>query len=402
VTFNLDINLKGKMVMKEHSLDKQTLVVHDHHDERHHGAVTMPIYQNSLFTYKSYDEFVIAMGDVLNHHVYTRGNNPTVYELEKRLALLEGGEKARCFASGMAAISAAIMSVVKSGDHILCVNQAYGPTMEFIGTYLRKFQIEATFVDGSQINGIRSAVRENTSLIYLESPSTMRFELQDLPACAALAKEVGAATIIDNTWATSCFQNPLSMGIDLVVHSLTKYVSGHSDGVGGVVIGSNEQMEPLGLQEYMLLGGIMSPSTASSMMRGLRTLPLRMERVSQSGLRVAEWLENHPLVSKVNHPGLVSHPQHELALNQMQGYGSLFSFETRVPLTSMRTWAEGLTYFRIGVSWGGYESLITVNPLSAKDEPESITLVRVYVGLEDANELIEDLKHAFEALLIEA
>jgi cystathionine beta-lyase/cystathionine gamma-synthase len=389
------------MAMVERSLDKQTLVVHDRHDERHHGAVTMPVYQNSLFTFNTYDEFVTAMDDVLNHHVYTRGNNPTVYELEKRLALLEGGEKARCFASGMAAISAAIMSVVKAGDHIICVDQAYGPAMEFISSYLCKFQIESTFVDGSQIEEVRAAVRENTSLIYLESPTSMRFELQDLHACAELAKEVGAATIIDNTWATSYYQNPLAIGIDLVVHSLTKYVSGHSDGVGGVVIGSAERMKPLGLQEFMLLGGIMSPATASLMMRGLRTLPLRMERVSQSGLRVAQWLETHPLVTKVNHPGLASHPQHELALRQMSGFGSLFSFETNVPLKSMRNWAERLTYFRIGVSWGGYESLVTVNPLESKEEQDPISLVRIYVGLEDANELIDDLNYAFEALMME-
>ncbi|GGG16540.1 trans-sulfuration enzyme family protein [Paenibacillus abyssi] len=380
--------------MSDRSLNKQTLVVHDVHNEQYHGAVTMPIYQNSLFTFHSYDAFTTAMNDPLNHHLYSRGNNPTVNDLERRLALLEGGEQARCFASGMAAISAAVLSVIKSGDHIICIDQAYGPTKELIGSYLRKFDIEATFVDGSSMDNIQQAVRDNTSLIFLESPTTLHFQLQNLSACAELAKSIGAATIIDNTWATPCYQNPLSLGIDLVIHSLTKYVSGHSDGMGGVVIGSSERMKHLGMHEFLLHGGIMSPMTAASMIKGLRTLPLRMEKFQENGLIVAGWLEKHPLVAKVNHPGLSSHPQHHLALKQMSGSSSLFSFETNIPLLQMRCWAERLTFFRIGLSWGGYESLITVHPC----QRESSSVVRIYVGLEDPYELIDDLAQAFECI----
>lgn len=379
-------------------LDVQTAVAHDPHDERHEGAVTKPIYQNSLFTFRSYDDFLSAMQNETDRSVYSRGTNPTVRELERRLARIERGEEARCFASGMAAISSAILSVVRSGDHIVCVNEAYGPAKEFMGSYLKKYRIDTTFVEGSSLEQIESAIRDNTTLLYLESPTSMLFQVQDLRAAAQLARSKGIATIIDNTWATPCYQNPLEFGFDLVVHSLTKYVSGHSDALGGAVIGSRERMKALVKNEYMLLGGIMTPATASLMMRGLRTLPLRMEKLHGQGLEVARWLEAHALVSRVNHPGLPSHPQHELAMRQMKGCGSLFSFETELPLDVMRRWAERLKYFRIGVSWGGYESLVTVNPKSSYRPGAQETLVRLYVGLENHGELIADLEQAFDRI----
>jgi cystathionine beta-lyase/cystathionine gamma-synthase len=379
-------------------LDVQTAVAHDPHDERHEGAVTKPIYQNSLFTFRSYDDFLSAMQNETDRSVYSRGTNPTVRELERRLARIERGEEARCFASGMAAISSAILSVVRSGDHIVCVNEAYGPAKEFMGSYLKKYGIDTTFVEGSSLEQIESAIRDNTTLLYLESPTSMLFQVQDLRAAAQLARSKGIATIIDNTWATPCYQNPLEFGFDLVVHSLTKYVSGHSDALGGAVIGSRERMKALVKNEYMLLGGIMTPATASLMMRGLRTLPLRMEKLHGQGLEVARWLEAHALVSRVNHPGLPSHPQHELAMRQMKGCGSLFSFETELPLDVMRRWAEQLKYFRIGVSWGGYESLVTVNPKSSYRPGAQETLVRLYVGLENHGELIADLEQAFDRI----
>ncbi len=369
---------------------KRTIVAHDKHDERHFGAVNVPVYQNSLFTFPDMDHFTTAMSDLRNHHVYTRGNNPTVNELEKKLARLEGGEAAKCFASGMAAITAAIMSVIRSGDHIICVDQAYGPAREFMGQYLRKFSITTSFVDGTSVDNIRAAVQPNTRLIYLESPSSMYFQLQDIGACAKLAKDIGAFTIIDNSWATPYYQNPLLMGVDMVVHSMSKYISGHSDAVGGVVVGSDACMEKLILNEYMLFGGIMSAQIAALVMRGLRTLPVRMERHHQTGLQVAEYLQSLPFVVKVNHPGLPEHPQHELAIRQMNGFGSLFSFEADLPLETMKRWIKELRLFRIGVSWGGYESLVLIN----QDHPSKV-LVRMYAGLEDADDIIADISSAF-------
>ncbi|WP_419875253.1 trans-sulfuration enzyme family protein [Candidatus Pristimantibacillus sp. PTI5] len=378
--------------------EKFTKAAYDPLDARHHGAIHVPIYQNSLFAFPSYDQFDEAMKAQLSHHIYSRGNNPTVQYLEMKLADLEEAESAKCFASGMAAISSAIMSVVSQGDHVVCVNQAYGPTKEFLGSYMSRFGVETTFIDGSSNEEWRSAVRPNTKLFYLESPTTMYFELQDLKQCAELAHSIGAVTIIDNTWATPCFQNPTTMGIDLVVHSITKYIGGHSDCIGGVVLGSKELVERIANNEYMLLGGIMTPQSAALVAKGLRTLPLRMQRHEESGLYVAEHIAKLSFVTRVNHPGLASHPQHELGQRQMSGAGSLFSFLSNEPAERMKEWANRLKYFKIGVSWGGFESLVTVNrhmsDEKAGDEP--VAIVRLYVGIEDPRELVADIEQAWE------
>lgn len=362
-----------------------TFVAHDKHDERHQGAVTIPIYQNTLFSYASSDEPGHAFK-------YSRMGNPTVQELEKRLATLEHGEKARCFASGMAAISAAILSTVRAGDHVVCVDQVYFGTREFLDYFLTRYGVEVTYVDGTSMPAILAAIRSNTALLYLESPTSYYFRLQDLTACVQEAQARKIRTIIDNTWASPCYQNPLQMGVDLVVHSLTKYVSGHSDALGGAVIGSEELLEQLSRIDLQLLGGVMTPHIASLMLRGMRTLPLRMERLSFSTHTVAEYLASVPVIRRVNFPGLVSHPQHELALKQMSGCGSLLSVEIRGALAEAKAWVDQLRYFRIGLSFGGYESLaLVVGETSDSTETNPISLVRLNIGLEDPQDLIGDL-----------
>ncbi|WP_309120689.1 aminotransferase class I/II-fold pyridoxal phosphate-dependent enzyme [Paenibacillus sp.] len=379
----------------------QTLVAHDPVDTRHHGAVTMPLYQNSLFAFENHASFDCAMKDVLAAHVYSRGNNPTVMYLERRIAELEGGEQARCFASGMGAIAGTLHALLQTGDHIVCVDQAYGPTREFLADLSTRYRVEVTFVDGSELDAFRQAVRPNTKVIYLESPTSGLFELQDLEGVAAIAREAGALTVIDNSWATPVFQRPISMGIDLVVHSLTKYFSGHSDSLGGVVVGRRDLIETISNRSYMLLGSVMTAHTASLITRGVRTLPLRMERHQASGLRVAEHLLRKGDVVRVNHPGLPTHPQRGLAEKQLQGYGSLFSFVTRHPVDSLKAWADDLEYFRIGVSWGGYESLVTVGAAPARwnQGGESPSIARLYIGLEDPDVLIGDIERAWSRLV---
>jgi cystathionine beta-lyase len=367
-----------------------TTVAYDSVDARHHGSINIPVYQTSLFAFNNMDEFDHAMSEVLEHHVYSRGNNPTVLFLEQKLAELEEGELAKCFASGMAAITSAIMSVIRSGDHIICPDQAYGPTREFLGSYLLRFGIETTFIDGANMEHWKAAIRPNTKLLYLESPTSGMFELQDLPAVVELARSIGATTICDGSWATPCNQKPLNLGVDLVVHSITKYIAGHSDCLGGVVIGSKGLVNRLSQNEYMLFGGIMTPQTAALVTRGLRSLPLRMQRHQESGLKVAHYLEKQSFVTKVNHPGLPSHPQHELALRQMSGFSSLFSFESQEPIETLREWVNHLKYFKIGVSWGGFESLITVRGIEEGSEPNR-NLVRIYIGMECPDDLIQDL-----------
>ncbi|HLO12073.1 MAG TPA: aminotransferase class I/II-fold pyridoxal phosphate-dependent enzyme [Pseudoneobacillus sp.] len=379
--------------MTNQKFSNNTLLSHDPHDDQHHGAVTYPIYQNSLFTFSSVEEYEKAREKMLDSYLYTRGNNPTVKLLEDRIAALELGEQARCFASGMAAISSAILSTVQTGDHVICVDQVYGPTREFLSEYLLKFNISTTFVNGCNLDNIKSATQPNTKLIYLESPSSILFELQDIQACTNYAKSIGAITIIDNSWATPIFQKPLLMGVDLVVHSLTKYMSGHSDVVAGVVVGSKELLSNINKNEHLLLGGILSPQNASLILRGMRTLAIRMEQHQKSGLKIANFLEKQPFITKVNHPGLQSHPFHSLALKQMSGFGSLFSFETNLPYEIVKEMVNHLRLFRIGVSWGGYESLVTLHKKN-----DNTQVVRLYIGLEDPEEIKEDLQAAFQIL----
>ncbi|WP_235886171.1 trans-sulfuration enzyme family protein [Paenibacillus cymbidii] len=370
-----------------------TTVAHDEHDERHHGAVTFPIYQNTLFSFAGYHQ-------PANPYTYSRGTNPTVRELERKLAELEGGEDARCCASGMAAISAAILSRVQAGDHIVCVDQVYTGTRAFLEGWLPRFGVSTTFVNGASLPDLEAATLEHTVLLYLESPTSFFFELQDIAACAALAKRRGLTTILDNSWATPCFQRPLELGVDLVVHSLTKYVGGHSDALGGAVIGSRDNIRRILEKEGVLLGGVMTAHTASLMLRGLRTLPLRMERYRQTGRIVADYLSGLAFINRINYPGLPNHPQHKLAIQQMDGFGSLLSFEWDVPLEQAQAWADALRYYRNGCSWGGYESLVLViAPLSELGRSEPGILVRLYSGLEEPQALIDDMANAFAAIL---
>ncbi|MBM7567075.1 trans-sulfuration enzyme family protein [Paenibacillus sacheonensis] len=375
-----------------------TSAAHDAVDERHHGSINMPIYQTSLFAFETYDKFTAAGQNQQNLHVYSRGNNPTVRYLEDKLAELEQAEMAKCFASGMAAISAAILSTVRTGDHIVCMDQAYGPTRMLVTQYLQRFGIESTLVDGRSIDNIRSAIRPETKLLYLESPTSGMFQLQDLKACAELASSRGIVTIIDNSWATPVFQRPLELGIDLVVHSCTKYISGQSDSVAGVVLGSERLVSRIAEDEYMLFGGIMTAATAAQITRCLRTLPLRMERHERSALKVANHMLGQPYVAGVNHPALSSHPQHELGLRQMNGSSGLFSFESTESTEKMREWASRLKYFKIGVSWGGFESLVTVNPAGASCRAGARSLIRLHIGLESADDLIDDLDQTWAAV----
>ncbi|MBB6729515.1 trans-sulfuration enzyme family protein [Cohnella zeiphila] len=373
-----------------------SLVAHDGHDPRHHGAVHPPLYDSSLFTFASVAEMERADADP-DSFIYSRGNNPTVRELETRLAAMEGGERARCFATGMGAISAAVLSSVHAGDHIVCVDQAYGPARELIGSYARRFGITADFADGTDLGAIAEAAHPETKLLYLESPTSLLFELQDLRACVEWARERGIRTIVDNTWASPCYQNPLAFGIDLVVHSLTKYAGGHSDSMGGVVIGREAAIRKIDRSELKLLGAVMQPHAAASIARGLRTLPLRMERHEASALAIASHLEELPFVTCVRYPGLPSHPQHDLARSQMSGFGSLLSFEAGDDRERFVRFVDALRFFRIGFSWGGYESLVSLQTASFGKARRSVPVVRLHVGLEEPQDLIADLDQAFRA-----
>jgi cystathionine beta-lyase/cystathionine gamma-synthase len=391
-------------------LAPETLLSHHGEDRAaYHGAVVPPVFQNSLFTFESWQAIDEAFDHRTESFIYTRGQNPTVRVAEEKIARLAGGERARLFASGMAAISAAVLSCVGPGDHVVTLDNIYGPARTLLGRYLRqKMGLETTFVRGDDPAEVEAAITERTRLLYLESPSSVVFRLQDLGALARLAKERGIRTVVDNTWATPIFQKPLALGIDLEVHSCSKYLGGHSDIVAGVVIGGAEALESLTVQEYELLGAKMAPWEAWLLTRSLRTLPLRMARHQESTLRVAHFLEGHAAVRQVRYPGLESHPQRELVRRQMQGTSGLLSFELASDdLERIRAFVDALEVFRIGVSWGGHESLVYAPAISyLKEQPPEefaamgIALgdIRLSVGLEDAEDLVRDLERALEGV----
>ncbi|WJH33385.1 aminotransferase class I/II-fold pyridoxal phosphate-dependent enzyme [Paenibacillus sp. CC-CFT747] len=361
--------------------------------DRFHGAVVPPIFQNSLFTRKT-----------VNHgYTYTRVTNPTTEVAEKKLAALEEGEEAKCFASGMAAITSALFSVLEQGDHVLCPKSVYAPTRGFLETYLNRFGVEATFVESESVEAFEQAIRPNTKVIYLESPVSNVFSLQDLSELSRLAKAYGLTTIVDNTWATPMYQNPIRFGIDLVVHSASKYLGGHSDIIGGVIIGRKEAMTQIMHRERGMLGGIMDPHQAWLLLRGIRTLPLRMREHQANAMKVAQFLEKHPAVSRVYYPGLPSHPQYELGRRQMSGCSGLLSFVPKGRGEQIHAFMKGLKFFEEGPSWGGFESLINSPGLGISEEASRLTgipwgLLRISIGLENAETLIDDLDRGLYSL----
>ena len=380
----------------------ETLLSHDGKKAHSKGAVVPPIYQNSLFTMKDWDDVDKTFDDRVNNYIYTRGNNPSVRVVEEKLAKISRGESAKLFGSGMAAISASILSCIKKGDHIVTVKNIYGPANSLLQKYFKpKFGIEVTYITGTDINEFKEAIQPNTSLIYLESPSSVVLSLQDLEAVAKLAKTKGIKTIIDNTWASPVFQKPLSLGIDLEIHSCSKYIGGHSDVVAGVVIGGEKDINDLFTKEFELFGAKIAPFEAWLLLRSLRTLKIRMDQHQKSALTVARFLEKHPKIAKINYPGLESFPQYELGKKQMTGYSGLMSFQLKTDdLDKIKTFFNGLSLFQIGVSWGGHESLIYAPAISylkelSKEQFEGMGIslgdMRISIGLESAEDLIEDL-----------
>jgi cystathionine beta-lyase len=366
---------------------------------RFHGAVVPPVYQNSLFVFEDFEKLTEAMQDEQGSYLYWRGTNPTVEITEKKIAALEKGEKCKLFSSGMAAISSAILTFLKAGDHVLSISNIYGPTTKFF-TYMERFGITHTNIDSTNLEMIESSLTSETKVIYLESPTTMTFKLLDLKAVSNLAKRKGIKTIIDNTWATPIFQNPIDYGIDIVVHSVSKYLGGHSDLVGGALITSKVVMDQLFYHEYQLLGGAMPPYEAWLLMRGLRTLPIRMKAHQETSLKMASFLYNHPAVKKVNYPGLESSPDYLIGTQQLKGYSGLMSFELKNnSFEIVRKVINSLKQFKIGVSWGGFESLVIspnygYNAEQLKANGLDPGLIRISAGLENCDELINDLESA--------
>ena len=381
--------------------DFETICAHLGEDRtRYQGAVIPPIYQNSLFTYPNCEAWAGPFSLDGEPYNYTRVANPTTEIAEVKIAAMEGGARARCFGSGMAAISAAILSCVKAGDHVVLPQTVYGPTRQFFTTYLPRFGVDATFIDGCDPQEWDDARRPNTTLFFLESPSSYVMKQQDLHAVATIAQAHGITTACDNSWASPLYQSPLRLGIDLSIHSATKYLGGHSDIVAGVVVGNEPHMKRLVLDEGLLLGGILDPFAAWLLLRGLRTLPVRMAQHQQNARRLARALCAHSAVKTVFYPGLDSDVQAELTARQLRGTTGLMSIELRTPgREAAFRFVNGLHHFGIGCSWGGFESLAVPAAISAAhvDGGEGVRwLIRLHIGLESADALWEDLRTALE------
>ena len=392
------------------NFDLATLLCHD--DEayaKNQGAVVPPIFQNSLFTFPDWDAIDEAFSQPARAAIYTRGNNPTVGITEEKLARLAGAEKARLFASGMAAITSAILHCVSAGGHIITIRNIYGPAQNFMRQYLyTKFGITTTFVSGTDIQEFRDVIQSNTQLIYLESPASITFELQDLTEVAALARSQGIKTVIDNTLATPLGQQPLSLGIDLEVHSASKYLGGHSDLVCGVVMGGKEDIEAISLKEQAWLGAKMAPFEAWLLLRSLRSFPARMQIHAANAKEIASFLESHAGVKKVYNPGLDSFPQKELAMRQMRQFSGLMSVELATQdIQQVKTFVDSLKLFKLGVSWGGHESLVYAPLISYLREMGELAfrasgipagLIRLSIGLESVADLKHDLTQSLTDL----
>ncbi|MFQ5704965.1 MAG: trans-sulfuration enzyme family protein [Gemmatimonadales bacterium] len=367
----------------------------------YHSGVTPPIAQTALFTYPTFAELLGALASEHTHHVYTRGQNPTVELVEHKLQKLEHGEMCKCFASGMAAVSAIMLGLLEAGDHILFVNQIYGPTLE-LAQQLERFGIQHDTMLDLHPSEWEGAVRKETRLIWFESPGTMLFRTLNIAKLVEFAKSRNILTAMDNTWATPLLQKPLDSGVDLVMHACSKYIGGHSDAIAGAVVGSAELVEQIYYRAFMLNGGVLAPFDAWLLLRGLRTLPIRLREHGESGLAVARFLAEHEAVARVYHPALSGVDDGHR--DGLRGYTGLFSFElSGGTFDDVVRVIDALKVFRIGVSWGGTESL-AISPnrgdnaeyLSANDI--SPGLIRLSVGLEGANALIDDLGSALALL----
>lgn len=370
------------------------------HDEGNaFEAVVPPIVQTSLFTFPNYDEMVASYRGEKVRPIYTRGLNPTVRAFEDMLAKLEGGEDALGFASGMSAISSTVLSFVEPGDRIVAVRHVYPDAFRLFGTLLKRMRVEVTYVDGRDEEQVAKAL-PGAKLFYMESPTSWVMEAHDVGALAALAKRHGVVSVIDNSWASPIFQRPLMLGVDLVVHSASKYLGGHSDVVAGVVTGSKELIGRIRAEAYPYLGGKLSPFDAWLLVRGMRTLPIRMKAHEASALAIAQRLQDLDVVEKVCHPALAN--RLPAGLN---GTSGLFSFVFREGV-DIRHFTDHLKLFQLGVSWGGHESLIVPAEvvLQQKAQPNSAhsfgidaRSVRLHVGLEGTEALWNDLEAAIAA-----
>ena len=372
-----------------------------------YGSVNVPIYQTSTFSFRNAKHGADLFAGQEDGFIYSRIGNPTVRAFEKNIADLENGFDAIATSSGMGAITSVYMALLEQGAHMVGTSSVYGPSRSVIESHFSRFGVSSTFIDTSNLENIVSAIQPDTRLVYLETPANPTIQVSDIEAVSKIAHDNGCLLVVDNTFATPYLQRPLELGADVVVHSITKFINGHADVVGGIIVSKTEELHRRIRPLMVAMGCSMDPNQAFLALRGVKTLPLRVEKAQESALIIARWLEAHPQTENVQYIGLKSHPQYELARRQMSGSGAMISFELKGGLEAGRTVMDNVKLAVLAVSLGGVETLIQ-HPASMthagvnreKRLAAGITdgLVRLAVGIENVEDLIDDLKQALEKI----
>ena len=388
--------------------DFETRVVHaDEGYLNEEGALRTPIYQSSTFVFKDVDQGAARFAGEEDGYIYTRLGNPTQADLEKQMANLEGGDAAIATASGMAATSGALLQLLSAGDHMIASDTLYGCTHSLFEDMLPRWNIDVSFVDMTDLDNVRREMCDNTVVIFAETPANPTLALADIEKLSELTAERSTKLVIDNTFMTPYLQRPLELGADIVIHSATKYISGHGDTIAGLIVGPEETLAEMREQTIKDIGGIIAPLNAFLLLRGLKTLCVRMDRICKNARKVAEFLQSHPRVDEVYYPGFASHPQHELARRQMDDFGGMITFELEGGFQAGKDLMNAVKLSVLAVSLGDVDTLIQ-HPASMTHavvpEEERIkagitdSLVRISAGIESAEDIIADLEQALDRI----
>jgi len=382
-----------------------TKLIHAGKIDDQYKSATVPIYQTSTFSFDSADEGAACFAGESDGYIYTRIGNPTIHALESQLAILENGYGGIAVSSGMAAATTIYLALMSQGDHIVSTDAIYGPARGVMEKQFHRFGFQSTYINTTDVNKIRNAIRPNTKILYLETPANPTMDITDIEACAKIADEKGLILVVDNTFCSPYLQNPLDLGADIVFHSMTKFINGHADIVAGIIVTKEKSLYDKLRNMMINLGCNMDPHQAYMVIRGLKTLSIRIDKAQENAIQVAGFLENHPKVEWIKYPGLKSYPQYDLANRQMRGPGTMISFGLKGGFGAAKKLLDNVQVALLAVSLGGIETLIqhpasmTHSKVSAEDKREAgITddLIRLAVGIEDAVDIISDLSRALE------
>ena len=393
--------------MKKKKTGFNTKLIHSGELEDSMGSVTVPIFQTSTFSFKTAQHGADCFSGKDNGYIYTRIGNPTINALEETIAELENGFGGIATSSGMGAVNSIYLALLSQGAHLVSTASIYGPSRNVIEKHYCRFGVEATYVDTADPDNVKKSIKPNTKMILVETPSNPTMQLTDIRIISEIAHEHGIPLVVDNTFSSPYLQNPLDLGADVVFHSITKFINGHADVVGGVIVAKEEKLYKQIRDIMVNFGCNMDPHQAYLVHRGVKTLSIRIEKAQENAAKIAQWLEEHPLVEWVKYPGLKSHPQHELAKKQMRGFGTMISFELKGGLDAGKVLMDNVELATLAVSLGGVETLIQ-HPASMthsgvdreKKLKAGITdgLVRLSIGIEDVEDLIDDISQALDKI----